>query len=107
MSDGGTSEAAGGERDAISARNSAISTSRVFLAACAADRRAVIVLYAMLCQQPFFPHNTTSQETSREGVLKHCVKNHKPREQEREERKVLRKTNGRAHPQPLEVAPSF
>ena len=29
---------------------------------------------------------------------------HKPRGQEREERKVLRKTNGRGHPRPLRVA---
>ena len=71
MSDGGTSESAGGERDAISARNSAISASRVFLAACAADRRVVTVLCAMLCQEPFIPHDTTSQETSRGGVLQH------------------------------------
>ena len=26
----------------------------------------------MLCQQPFVPRDTTSQETSREGVLQHC-----------------------------------
>ena len=58
----------------------------------------------VLCQQPFVPHDTTSQETSREGILQHCVKTHKPREQDREERKVLRKTNGRAHARPLKVA---
>ena len=102
--DGGTSESAGGERDATSARNSSISASRFFRAVCAADRRVVTVLCAMLCQQPFIPHDTTSQETSREGVLQHCVKTHKPREQDREERKVLHKTNGRAHARPLKVA---
>ena len=59
---------------------------------------------AMLCQQPFIPHDTTSQETSREGILQHCVKTHKPKEQDREERKVLRKTNGRVHARPLKVA---
>ena len=58
----------------------------------------------LLCQQPFIPHDTTSQETSREGVLQHCVKTHKRREQDREECKVLRKTNGRAHARPLQVA---
>ena len=79
MSNGGTSESAGGERDTISARSSAISASRFFLAVCAADRRVVTVLCAMLCQQPFIPHDTTSQETSREGVLQHCVKTHKPK----------------------------
>ena len=104
MSNGGTSESAGGERDAISARNSSISASRFFRAVCAADRRVVTVLCAMLYHQPFIPHDTTSQETSREGVLQHCVKTHKPREQDREERKVLRKTNGHAHARPLQVA---
>ena len=74
MSDGGTSESAGGERDGISAHNSAISASRFFLAVCAADRRVVTVLCAMLCQQPFIPHDKTSQETSRVGILQHCVK---------------------------------
>ena len=78
--------------------------SRFFLAVCAADGRVVTVLCAMFCQQPFIPHDTTSQETSREGVLQHCVKTHKPREQDREERNVLCKTNGRAHARPLKVA---
>ena len=104
MSNGGTSESAGGKWDAISARNSAISASRFFFAVCAANRRVVTVLCAMLCQQPFISHDTTSQETSREGVLQHCVKTHKPKEQDREERKVLRKTNGRAHARPLKAA---
>ena len=104
MSDGGTSESVGGERDAISARNSSISASRFFRAVCATDRQVVTVLCAMLCQQPFLPHDTTSQKTSREGVLQHCVKPHKPREQDKEERKVLRKTNRHAHARPLKVA---
>ena len=102
MSDGGTSESAGGERDAISARSSAISASRVSLAACAADRRVVTVLCAMLCQQPF--HTTQLHKRQVEGCTPTLFKTHKQREQPREEREVLRKTNGRAHPRPLKVA---
>ena len=71
MSDGGTSESAGGERDAISARSSAISVSRVSLAACAADRRVVTVLCAMLCQQPF--HTTQLHKRQVEGVYSDIV----------------------------------
>ena len=96
--------AAGGELDVISARNSSISASRFFRAVCAANRPVVTVLCAKLCQQPFIPHDTTSPETSREGVLQHGVKTHKPREQDREERKVLRKNNSRAHARSLKVA---
>ena len=87
-----------------SARSSAIPASRFFLAVCAADRRVMTVLCVMLCQLSFIPHDTTSQETSRQGVLQHCVKTHKPREQDRDERKVLCKTNCRAHARPLKVA---
>ena len=68
------------------------------VAACAADRRVVTVLCAMLCQQPFVPHNTTSQETRfLTERYSNMFKKHKPREQDRQGRKVLRKCDGSAH----------
>ena len=86
----------GGKRDAISARNSAISASRFSLAAFATDRRIFLSTAPSCVNNP--SHTTQLRKRQVERVYSNTFKTHKPNRARKRGARSMHKPNGRAWP---------